>query len=166
MLIIQRIISKTECPRWDGYIIERVLINSSDACKHRLVCRTDTGRDILITLERGSYLAHNTILFKGESRIIIVEREPEEAALVQLSNKLPVTKLIAQAVQLAHAFGNQHVPLEINRQELRIPVLTSRDVVSRTIVKLDLSDSDIAVRFCKVRLGMDAPLLGSGMSHK
>lgn len=163
MLIVHSFLGTAQDLQLPGRPIERLFVDSTDACKRRLVRRTDAGTEIMIDVERGTYLYHGAVLVNEASGAIIIERQEEEAVSVRLSDCLSAAELLAQGARLAHAFGNQHLPVEILDYEFRAPVTTSRDVMQRTIAQLMLPGVD--VRFGKIRLGLHAPLLGAGGAH-
>ena len=164
MLIVHKIIGHASEPRFAGRNIERIEIDSTEAQKRRLRRQTDAGADIAIDLERGTYLRHHAVLADDGQTITIVERRLEDVVVVRLSENLGACELLAQAVRLGHAFGNQHVPVEVSGYEVRVPITTSREVAARTIHTLELQDA--AVSFRKVTLGLDMPLFTPTHSHR
>lgn len=150
-------------PQFDGRVVERVGVGSQDAAKRRLRTRTDRGTDLAIDLPRGAYLRHGAVLFDDGKRIVVVERAPEEALVVRFAGELDRSQLAAEAVALGHAFGNQHVPLEIVDGDIRLPLTTSRDIALETIRSLGLEG--VEASFERVRLGCDRPL-PRGHAHR
>ncbi len=143
-------------PKFDGRAVERVRVGSQDAGKRRLRAATDRGTDFAIDLPRGAYLRHGAVLFDDGQRIVVVERAPEEALVLRFNDRLDRERLAAEAVALGHAFGNQHVPLEIVDGNVRLPLTTSRDIALETIRSLGLEG--VEASFELVRLGCDRPL--------
>ena len=163
MLVVDEIIGDMEEERFAGRRAELLSVDSVEASKRRFRSRTDAGTDIAVDLERGSYLRDGAVLYDNGERIIAVEREPEEAMVVRLSGELEASNRLARAVRLAHAFGNQHVPLEIEGEEIRVPITTSREIAAETAREVGISDEEL--HFGKVRLGLNHPLLAQGHSH-
>lgn len=149
--------------RFEGRAIERLLVDSADASKRRLRRRTDAGTEVAVDLERGSYLREGAVLWDDGVRVVVVERKPEEAMVVRLSQGLSPDERLAQAALLGHAFGNQHVPIEVEGGEIRVPITTSREIAAATVRGLGLEDVEVSFAF--VRLGRDGPLLAPAHRH-
>ena len=54
-------------------------------------------------------------------------------------------------MRIGHAFGNQHVPIEVEGGEIRVPITTSPEIAARTVSALGLEGAEIALAL--VRLG-------------
>ena len=166
MLLVHEILGNDIEARFAGRRRELLLVDSADAAKRRLRGVTDTGTDVAVDLGRGSYLAHGAVLDDDGERIVIVERRPEEAVVVRLSLALPAVQLAEQAARLGHAFGNQHVPIEVEGGELRIPITTSVEIAQATVLALGLEG--VTIEVATVRLGASRPLgagPGTGPGH-
>lgn len=163
MLLIRGILGDASEPRFAGRRVERLLVDSHDASKRRHRGTTDTGTDVAVDLERGSYLRHGAVLADDGSTIVVVERRPEEAMIVRISPELAPEERLAQAVLLGHAFGNQHVPLEVEGGEIRVPITTSRELAAETVRRLGLPGAEMT--FDLVRLGCEGPLVAPAHRH-
>jgi urease accessory protein len=75
---------------------------------------------------------------------------------VRLSSELSREALIEAAARIGHAFGNQHVPIDVLGGEIRLPISTSREIAGETVRALGLRGAE--VRFELVRLATDRPL--------
>ena len=124
--------------RFSGKHVERVAITSADATKRRLRCRTDTGSDLLIDVPRGTYLEDGAVLVDDGERIVVVVREPEDALVIRLSATLDHAELVRQAALIGHAFGNQHVPVDVVEGDVLVPITTSRSIAASTLERLEL----------------------------
>jgi urease accessory protein len=139
VIVVREILGHVQDERFARRRIDRVVIGRADAGRSRLRTRTEAGTDVGIALPRGAYLAEGAVLADDGERIVVVERAPEEVAVVRLLAEAGCAALLADAVRLGHAFGNQHVPLEVTGDEVVIPVTTSRDVVAQTVRHLALT---------------------------
>ena len=92
------------------------------------------------------------------TRILVVARTPEPALVVRLDPTAPPARLVAQALALGHAFGNQHVPIDVADGEARVPITTSEPIARATIDALGLEGA--TVELAEVALGRDAPAPG------
>jgi urease accessory protein len=160
MLLVREILGDVDESRFAGRRVELVLINSADATKRRLRSSTNAGTDIAIDLPRGSYLRHGAVLAADDSRIVVIERKPEDAMVVRLSSVLAPGELLCEALRLGHAFGNQHVPLEVEGGEIHIPITTSREIAAHTVGSLNLNGAEVTFRL--VQFAKDHPLQPTG----
>lgn len=163
MLAVHGILGVADERRFEGRRIEWLAVDSAEAARSRLRRTTDAGTDVAVDLPRGSYLRHGAVLADNGERIVVVERKEEEALVVWLSTSLPPEELLRQAVALGHAFGNQHLPVEVEGNAVRVPVTTSREVVLDTVRGLGLTAAETT--FADVRLGRDRALGTVGHDH-
>jgi urease accessory protein len=163
MLVVRDILGRADEPRFAGRRVERLAVDSAAAAKRRLRGTTDCGTDVAVDVERGAYLADGAVLDDDGARIVIVERSPEEAFVIRLAPGLPREELVRQALRLGHAFGNQHVPVELEGEEIRGPVTTSREVVADTVHALVLDGAELD--FASVPLARERALTSSAHHH-
>jgi urease accessory protein len=162
MLAVRQILGREEEPRFAGRRREVLLVDSADAAKRRVRATTGGGTDVAIDLERGCYLAHGSVLADDGERIVVVERRPEQALVVRPLLSLAPAELVRHAARIGHAFGNQHVPLEVEDGEIRIPITTSPEIAAGTVRALGLEGVEIEVAL--VRLGKEQPI-AAHVSH-
>jgi urease accessory protein len=156
MLAVDHILGDRDDPRFRGRRVERLWLDCAEAAKRILRRVTDAGADVAISLPRGSYLADGAVLADDGERIIVVQRRPEAALLVSFSPHLDRGELIAAAVRIGQAFGNQHVPVEVDANEVRIPITTSGELARQTIARLELSG--VHTELAHVPLGRRSPI--------
>jgi urease accessory protein len=154
MLVVTEILGDADDPRFQGRTVERIPIRAADASKRRLRTRTDAGTEIEIDLPRGSFLRDRAVVAVDERRVVIIEREAEPAIIVRLGSMVPET-LLRDAALVGHAFGNQHVPIEVADGEIRIPITTSAEIVEETLESLRLTD--VETRRGSVPFARDRP---------
>jgi urease accessory protein len=152
MLLAREILGDAGEPRFAGRRVERLRVDSAAAARRRLRATSDAGTDVAVDLERGAYLRDGAVLFDDGERIVVVERAPEEALVIRLA---PGPDLLARAVRLGHAFGNQHVPVEVEGDEIRVPITTSREIAEQTVRALGLDGVELT--FAEVPLGRERP---------
>jgi urease accessory protein len=156
MLVVHGILGRDEEQRFADRRREVLLVDSTDAAKRRLRATTDAGTDVAIDLERGCYLAHGAVLVDDGERVVVVERKPEPVLVVRPSLARAPAELVRQAARIGHAFGNQHVPLEVAEGEIRIPITTSPEIAAGTVRALGLEGVEISVSLA--RLGKEHPI--------
>jgi urease accessory protein len=159
MLLVREILGDVCEPRFSGRRVERLCIDSAAAAKRRLRAPTDAGSDVAVDLERGVYLRDGAVLWDDGERVVVVERTAEPALVVRLA---PGLDLLARAVRLGHAFGNQHAPLEVVGDEVRVPITTSRELAEQTVRALGLESSEFT--YAEIPLGRERPL-AHGHAH-
>jgi urease accessory protein len=163
MLVVHEILGDFGLARFEGRRVERLHVASTDAAKPRLRLTTDAGTDVAIQLERGSYLYDGAVVDDDGERIIAVERAAENTLVIALDPALDRTGTIEQALRIGHAFGNQHVPVELEQTEIRVPVLTSEDILLGTLAGLELHGAQISFQLMK--LGRFRPLGTASHRH-
>jgi len=138
MLEAREILGTMGEERFVGRRVDRVRVEAAEAGRRRLRRRTHDGLDLAIDLPAGSFLADGAVLADDGSRIVAVERPAEPALVIRLDRTLAPDQLIAQAARVGHAFGNQHVPVEIADGELLVHLTTSSEVATATVERLGL----------------------------
>jgi urease accessory protein len=164
MLLVTSILGRANEARFASRTVERILITSAEASKRRLRGRTDAGSDVAIDLPRGAYVEDGAVLLDDGERIVVAVRKPEEAAVIRFATSLEHAELVRQAALIGHAFGNQHVPIEVVDGEVRVPITTSQDIAAATFERLDLDGA--AITFAAVAFGRTRPLTTHHSSHQ
>lgn len=156
MLLVDSILGRADEPRFAAREVEHFHLTSADASKRRLRGRTDAGSDVAIDLPRGSYVEDGAVLVDDGERIVVAVRQPEEALVIKFSPSLDEAELVRHAALVGHAFGNQHVPVEVANGEIYVPITTSPEIAATTVERLDLQGVSLSV--ARVRLGRSRPL--------
>jgi urease accessory protein len=162
MELVREILGSAGEPRFSGRRVEPLVIDWAEASKGRLRRSAEGGTDVAIDLPRGSYLADGAVLVDDGERIVVVRRRREAALVVRLDPGAGHEALVRAAVLLGHALGNQHVPVEIDGLELRVPLTTSEEVALATVDRLGLPVARIEI--AEVALGAHGPL-AAGHAH-
>jgi urease accessory protein len=162
MLQVGEILGHAGESRFRGRRVERLSVDWVEASKRRLRRRTDGGTDVAIDVARGTYLADGAVLADDGERIVVVERRREPALVVRLDPALPPGELARAAVLVGHAFGNQHVPLDVEGREIRVPLTTSESVARATVEALGLTGVEVGTEL--VALGRERPM-PAGHAH-
>jgi urease accessory protein UreF/urease accessory protein UreE len=159
MLLVREIIGRAEEPRFARHRVERLPVAWDEASKRRLRRSTDAGTDVAIDLPRGAFLADGAVLADDGERVVVAARRREPALVVRFEPSAGPERVAEQALRLGHAFGNQHVPVEVGGGEVHVPLTTSEEVARATVEALGLDAAQVDVE--PVALGGDAPLAGS-----
>lgn len=159
----QRILGSVDDPSYAGRRRDVVWIGWADATRRRLRRTSRDGLDVAVDLPRGSFLADGAVLVDDGTTIVVVARTPTPTLVVTIDETLPVTERVRAAALVAHAFGNQHVPIEVDGTTLKVPLTTSAEIARATVAGLGLRGLDAAV--ADVPVARQAPLGGSHASH-
>ena len=76
---------------------------------------------------------------------------------------LPPAALVEGAARLGHAFGNQHVPLEVDGSTVRAPLTASEEVALKTVDALGLEGAAVTIE--PAALAAVAPLVAPHGHH-
>ena len=162
-LVCQEILGDRLDAAFAGRRVDAVAINAADASKRRLRVVSKGGADLAIDLPRGGYLRDGAVLADDGERIVTISRTPEEVMRVTIGPALADASRVAAALRVGHAFGNQHVPVEVAGDELLVPITTSREIALRTLEALHLEG--VEAQFELRPLACEHPLSGHGHSH-
>lgn len=139
-------------------------VSWTEANKRRLRRRTRAGLDFALSMEHSQYLYHGAVLFDSEDHTVVVCRPEELALIINLSQAGPTLEVIRQAALIGHAFGNQHVPVEVDGGSILVPMLSSEDLMAKTV--RDLRLGELPLRFDYIRLGALRPLSITEHAHE
>jgi urease accessory protein len=142
---------------------DELRVTWAEAGRRRLRRATASGRDAAVDLPRGAFLADGAVLHDDGARIIVVARTPEPALVIRISDALEPDERVRRAALLGHAFGNQHVPVDVDGSDLRVPLTTSETVARLTVDALRLDGLSVTVE--EVALARRAPLHATGHGH-
>jgi urease accessory protein len=91
-------------------VLERIVIASDDLAKRVLRLRTSRG-DIGLRLAAGRQGADGDVLYADDSLVIALDVAPDDVLVCR-------PRTIAQALGIAHALGNRHLPVQIDGDTL------------------------------------------------
>lgn len=147
-------------PRFAERRVVEVVVAWDEAGRRRLRRTAADGTDVAIQLTGGAYLADGAVLLDDGERVIAVSRPAEPALVIRFDPATPRARLVAHALMIGHAFGNQHTPVDVEDGEVRVPLTTSESVARATVEALALDDLRISIE--DVALGRQRPL---GTAH-
>jgi urease accessory protein len=163
LLRAEAILGDRNDPHFAGREVDELPVTWAEAGRRRLRRGTRSGQDTAIDLPRGVFLADGAVLHDDGATIVAVRRVPEPALVIRISEHLEPDERVRQAALLGHAFGNQHVPVDVEGAELRVPLTTSEAVARFTVEALGLSGLTVSVE--DVTLARRAPLHATGHAH-
>ena len=160
MLRVAAILGHRDDARFAGRTVDELPVTWAEAARHRLRRSTASGRDVAIDLPRGAFLEDGAVLDDVDGTIVVVVRAPEPALVIDLAG---VHDPIRSAALIGHAFGNQHVPVDVEGSTIRVPLTTSEQVARATLEGLQIHHLRVTVE--AVALGRRTPLHATGHSH-
>jgi urease accessory protein len=86
--------------------VEYVAIASDDLAKRVLRLR-DSERDIGLRLEDGAHVHDGDVVYADATRVVAVAVAPDDVLVCRPRD-------VAQALAVAHALGNRHLPMQID----------------------------------------------------
>ena len=120
--------------RLEGAHIDWLELSQWDAQKSRFRKKTAGGRTMAVALERGHSLRDGDILDWDEEQnsAVLCRIRLCSVMLLDLSSLacLPAEEMLASAVRLGHALGNQHWPAVVRGSSVFVPVATDKNVVA------------------------------------
>jgi urease accessory protein len=163
-LLCQELLGHCDDEQFAGRRLDPVPVAAADASKRRQRVTSGAGLDVAIDLPRGSFLRDGGVLADDGERIVVVARTPEDVMRVTIGPDLAAGARVAAALKVGHAFGNQHVPVEVVGEEVLVPITTSREIAQRTLDALALDG--VTARFEQARLARERPLSGHAHGHE
>jgi urease accessory protein len=160
---IDKLLGRLEEPRFAGRRVVAVPVAWDEATRRRLRRAAADQTDVAIDLASGGYLADGAVLADDGERVLVVSRPTERALVVRFDLRLSPARLVEQALAVGHAFGNQHVPVDIEDGEARVPLTTSEAIARETVEALELEGATLAID--GVALGERRPL-SNGHGHR
>jgi urease accessory protein len=101
------------------------------------------GTDIALTLAPGTKLRHGDVLMVANDKMIIVELEPENVAVIQIKNNIHEhhnDDAIQVPVTIGHAIGNLHRPIKLEGRKIYFPIQTDSEIEMFKKIFSTLSD--------------------------
>ena len=103
--------------------VESITINRLESQRARMRKRSDKGTDIIITLNDGLNLRHNDVLLLDDTKMILVKREPENVAILDIKRND-----IELAIRIGHALGNLHRPIKVEGNSIIFPIQSDGEI--------------------------------------
>lgn len=89
---------------------------------------TDKGTDIGLILAQGTVLRNGDVVYAAKDKIIVVEIEPENVAVLTFKSGAQDRDLFAVAVKIGHTLGNMHRPIKVNGEKIYVPIQADTEI--------------------------------------
>ena len=113
-------------------LCESIKINRIEAQRVRMRKRSSKGTDIALTMPPGTKLRHGDVLMAANDKMITIELEPENLAVIQVKDNIHEHDDNYAAVQvpvtIGHAIGNLHRPIKLEGRKIYFPIQTDSEI--------------------------------------
>ena len=107
---------------------ETIKISRLESERVRMRKTSDKGTDIALTLPQGTHLKHGDVLMLTENKMIIVEIEPENVAMLEIKGNLYGDDIIKLPATVGHTIGNLHRPIKIEENKIYFPIQADSEI--------------------------------------
>ena len=138
MILVEHILgNRHEAPwpeRLAGATLEPLALDHWEAQKNRFRKKTATGRELAVSLDRGTFLRNGDVLLWDEAQrtAVIAQITLREVMVIHLDglDGLPPEIAARTCVELGHALGNQHWPALVKGRLVYVPLTVDRKVMA------------------------------------
>lgn len=110
-------------------LCERIMVSRLESQRVRMRKITDKGTDVGLTLPKGTILRNGDVVHLTKDKIIIVNIEPENVAVLSLkTDDSHDYDLFALAVRIGHALGNMHRPIKVVGETIYVPIQADTEI--------------------------------------
>jgi urease accessory protein len=109
-------------------LCESIRINRMEAQRVRMRKRSSKGTDIALTTTPGTRLRHGDVLMAGNDKMITIELEPENLAVIQVKDNIDEHDAVQLPVAIGHAIGNLHRPIKLEGRKIYFPRQTDSEI--------------------------------------
>ena len=103
-------------------LCETVRITRLESRRVRMRKTSDKGTDVALTLPNGSQLRHGDILLLEPHKMIVIELEPENVAMIEIKNNIHQDDIIEVPARVGHTIGNLHRPIKLEGNKIYFPI--------------------------------------------
>ena len=109
-------------------LCESIRINRMEAQRVRMRKRSSKGTDIALTTTPGTRLRHGDVLMAGNDKMVIMELEPENLAVIRVKDNIHEHDAVQVPVTIGHAIGNLHRPIKLEGRKIYFPIQTDSEI--------------------------------------
>jgi urease accessory protein len=103
-------------------VCEVVKISRLESQRVRMRKTSNKGTDIALILPQGTQLRHGDVIMVTEEKMVIVEMEPENVAVIEIKDNVRNHDIIEIPVRVGHTIGNLHRPLKLEGNKIYFPI--------------------------------------------
>jgi urease accessory protein len=109
-------------------LCESIRINRIEAQRIRMRKTSSKGTDIALIMTPGTKLRHGDVLLVTNDKMVIMELEPENLAVIQVKDNIPEHDAVQVPVTIGHAIGNLHRPIKLEGRKIYFPIQTDSEI--------------------------------------
>jgi urease accessory protein len=109
-------------------LCESIRINRIEAQRVRMRKTSSKGTDIALIMTPGTKLRHGDVLLVTNDKMVIMELEPENLAVIQVKDNIPEPDAVQVPVTIGHAIGNLHRPIKLEGRKIYFPIQTDSEI--------------------------------------
>jgi urease accessory protein len=109
-------------------VCETIKISRLESERVRMRKTSDKGSDIALALPQGTHLKHGDVIMLTENKMVIVEIEPENVAMLEIKGNLHGNDIIKLSVTIGHTIGNLHRPIKIEQNKIYFPIQADSEI--------------------------------------
>ena len=109
-------------------LCESITINRMEAQRARMRKRSSKGTDIALTMTPGTRLSHGDVLMVENDKMITIELEPENIAVIQIKDNIHEHDAVQVPVTIGHAIGNLHRPIKLEGRKIYFPIQMDSEI--------------------------------------
>lgn len=109
-------------------LCESIRINRMEAQRVRMRKRSSKGTDIALTMTPGTRLRHGDILMLANDKMITIELEPENLAVIEVKDNIHEHAAVEVPATIGHAIGNLHRPIKLEGRKIYFPIQTDSEI--------------------------------------
>jgi urease accessory protein len=109
-------------------LCETIRINRMEAQRVRMRKRSDKGTDVALILAPGTKLRHGDVLVAANDRMITIELEPENLAVIEIKDNIHEHDAVQVPATIGHAIGNLHRPIKLEGRKIYFPIQTDSEI--------------------------------------
>src|SRR5919198_2707572 len=113
---------------WSRAACETVKISRLESERVRMRKTSDKGTDIALTLPQGTHLKHGDVIMLTEDKMVIVEIQPENVAMVEIKDNIHDDDILKVPVIIGHTIGNLHRPIKLEENRVYFPIQVDSEI--------------------------------------
>ena len=109
-------------------LCESIRINRIEAQRVRMRKTSSKGTDIALIMAPGTKFRHGDVLIVVNDKMITIELEPENLAVVEVKDNIDEHDAVQLPVAIGHAIGNLHRPIKLEGRKIYFPIQTDSEI--------------------------------------
>jgi urease accessory protein len=103
-------------------LIETINVSRLESTRVRMRKLSNKGTDVALTLPSGTTLRDGDVVALAEDKMIVVQREPESVAAIELKEDSHIDELVELGIVVGHRIGNLHRPIMLEGRTIFFPI--------------------------------------------